>query len=715
MNRPILFITAAYIGGIIIASLTGINHIVAFIITLAALTTYLILHKKEERLIFLLFACLGMLTFSFTNGYFAPNHIKNFTSDEKDLFISAVVASDPEISDDRAYFYAEVRSISDKATTTENMTGMVRVTLEKTIAALPKYGDEIIIKGKLRSPEKPRNPGEFDYRRYLSLRRVYYTVYAKDTACELTGKNSGNWFFRLSYAAKEKLLSIIYSSLPADEARILDGLMLGNQRAIPDDVYDRFKTTGTVHILAVSGMNVGMIGFVVFLLLKLMRVNRKICAAITMVLITGFMIITGAGGSIIRATIMSYAILIGILIERDVDVYTSLSAAAFFILLFNPASLFDPGFQMSFLATAGIVYFIDWFGALFPKMPAWLKDTLATTAAAQIFLTPVMVNTFHQLSLISVLANMIIVPLSGTISTLGYFMWLFGLVSATLAKVLGASIWALIRLMMGVVDLMAMAPYAAISVKTLPWIYVVFYYIVFLSLPYRDVDVRVKKLSLKYAGLAVICAWSILHVTIPGPSALSVPALKGINAAMVQTKENKKILVIGNDNFKSGKAVRSSLVPVLRYLGINNIDTLVAYGLTQKTNADAVMRNFHVISVYADKESQASFEKAGVIDGEFYFKEGHSAFININQDRADITQGTDEMIISRNIPADIAKRQGAVIYPFEYDDKAICELARNNKVITNSLNSGTFRKKPAPACPGIWDAGEKGMYYLLLK
>ncbi len=715
MNRPILFVTASLMLGIAAAQMLNIHYSSAILAAVLIAGTYRLFIKRDDKFMWLLFACLGMLLFSFQNSYFAPNNLKNFKNPEAIKSITASVISDPESNGERAYFYAEVISLRGKEGDFENVDGKIRVTLEKSLGFIPEYGDVVVIKGKLRAPEGPKNPGEFDYQKYLALKQVYYTVYAKDSACEKTGANRGNWFFRMSYKAKERLVSLIYSSLPETEAKILDGLMLGNQRAIPDDTYDKFKITGTVHILAVSGMNVGLIAFFVFLLLKLLKVNRKICALITIILITGFMIITGAGASIIRATIMSYFILFGIIIERDVDVYSSLSAAALLILLFNPSDLFDAGFQMSFLATAGIVYFMEWANTFFPKMPEWIRLTLVTTLSAQIFLTPVMINTFHQLSLISVLANMVIVPLSGTISIIGYAMWLFGLVSAAAAKIFGASIWVLVKLMMLIVDGMVLVPYAAISIKTLPWLFTAAYYMLFMSLPHRDVEVKVRGISLKYVLCGVLCFWFVLHVAVPAKAALYCPSTKGINAVFIQTKDNKKILLLANDSFRSKTAVKNSVVPFLRNLGINNIDTLITYALTEKGNADALMRNFRVKSVYADRASSGPFKNPGLIEGEFYFKEGKGTFINLNQDRADITSGESEFVFVKNTDPDALKRQGTTVYLCGYDADTAVKFAENNMCVVNSDNSGMFRRPKTAEIRNVWDTAESGLFYKPLK
>ncbi|MGD0566000.1 MAG: ComEC/Rec2 family competence protein, partial [Candidatus Goldiibacteriota bacterium] len=549
----------------------------------------------------------------------------------------------------------------------------------------------------------------FDYKKYLALKQAYFTLYAKDTAVEKEGARIENYFKYFSYKCKAKLLSIIYSSLPDSEARVLDGLMLGNQRAIPDDVYDEFKITGTVHILAVSGMNVGMIAVFVFFFLKLAGVNRKISAVITMVMVLSFMFITGAGGSIVRSALMSCMVLSAIIFERDGDTYNSIATAAFAILLFNPSELFDVGFIMSFLAASGIIYALDWTNRALPQIHPWIKDPLATTFAAQLFLTPVMADTFHQVSIITILANLVIVPLSGTISIIGYAMWLFGFFSAGAARLFGASAWVLIKIMLFITHWAAKIPYAAVSIRTLPALFVIFYYVLFIIMPHRDIDPGFWKIRLKPALSLVLAVWAMLHMAVPAAPAFYAPAFKGIDAVFIQTKDNKKILILGRDNFRSKTAVKNSITPFLRYLGINNIDSLIAYNIAEKENADALIRDFRIWSVYTDRGSSAFFPGATVIDGENYFREG-CAFISLNEKRVDININGKEMTFLDNPDPEAMKKQGAIIYVCAGDVITAELLAGQNKVIVNTLNSGYFRRKKEGQPRDFTDVAEKSMF-----
>jgi competence protein ComEC len=722
MNRPLFFITAALIFGMAAAGFTSINYIPAVIMLAVSVGAYVIFNKKYGGLVFLVFALFGAAIFSFQNTYIPKNDIRSYMAgidpgaDNKNGItgVKVLVRDDPEYNDNKTLFYGSLISVFEKGRETSGVYGKVRVTLEKNLGFKPQYGDILYIKGKLRPPEPPKNLGEFDYKRYLRYRQVFYTVYAKDTACEKQGSRIDNYFKHISYKVKNRLLEIIYTSVPKAEADILNGLMLGNQRVIPDDVYDRFKITGTVHILAVSGMNVGLIGIFIFLVLKIFRVKKKAAAVITLLFITVFAVITGAGASIVRATVMGYVVLTGLILEKDTDLINSLSIAAFVLLLCNPSNIYDVGFQLSFLATFGIIYFIDWVGVIFKNMPKWLSGTLASTIAAQLFLTPVMAVTFHQISVISVLANIFIVPLSGIISIFGFAMWMFGSISIVMGKIFGATIWVMIKVMMFIVDTLAAIPYAAISVKTIPVILSLVYYAFFLILPYEDIDIKIKKMGLKAVLGGVLCVWMPLHLLLPGakPAFYAVSA-RGVNAALLVTQDNKKVLMLGRDDLKNYFGVKNTVIPFLRYEGVNNIDRLVLYSMENSANIAALKRSFNIKGVFADPLSFAALENeknAVKIDGDFYIKEGDKTFITFTLSGADISFGDKEILFLKSLDPDTGKRTGCVIYSCVPDKSYVQALAVHNICVINSANAGFYRK-PAPIeAENIWDLSDKGMF-----
>jgi competence protein ComEC len=701
MNRPLVFITVFYILGIAAAELLKVSLPVAAIIFILAAAASAALWKKTDKTVFAAFFALGIFMYSFQTGYFPKNHIKNYPDIMSIKAVEVLVDAMPEETEERIYFTGRILKLFNKASEITGITGRVRVTIEKTLGERIQYGDILKIKGVLREPAEPKNEGEFNYKKYLRYKGVYFTVYAKGQAIEITGVKIPNYFFYWSLKAKDGLLRTIYSSLPGAEARILDGLLLGNQRAIPDETYDKFKITGTVHILAVSGMNVGLISLFIFLFLKILRVKRKAAAAITLVFITAFAVITGAGASIVRATIMAYVVLIGMMLERDIEIYNSLAIAALLILFFNPADLYDAGFQLSFLATLGLVYYSELLNNFFPGVPDAVKETVCSTIAAQVFLTPVMAGTFHQVSVISLLANFFVVPLAGIISILGFVMWMLGAVSMGAARIFGGSIWALIKAMKFVVDVMAAVPYAAVSVKTVPAIITGMYYIFFLILPYRDIDIKIWKIPGKAALGAALLILIPVHLLVPEPGAkFYALAAKDVNAVFYRTFDNKKVLILGCDDYKKNAGVRNVVVPFLRFNGVNNIDELLLYSVKNEANIRNIKMNFNVRDVIKDEEYR---------NGAFYRRIGGGTELNLDSYMAELDYKDSTFIFTKLLAGKALEKIGCVIYSCFYSGANLAGAARNNTCIINSGTIRGFNRRKTAAITGVWDVNTMGM------
>jgi len=661
--------------------------------------------KKKDLVYFLLFFCLGFFYAVFKTHYFPENHIKNLHFEERSDFIVYVTGMVEE-TEDKIYFDGNLISIENSKEKITNVKGKIRVTIVKNIGLNVKYGDVLKIKGILREPMGPKSRGDFDYKKFLRYKSVYYTLYAKEKDVELLGEKTPNYFLKFSYNLKEKLVHIIYLTLPEEEAKVLEGIMLGNYRILPEEINDYFKRTGTAHILAVSGMNVGLIALLVFLILKLLNFSRKISAIITLIIITAFAIITGADPSIVRATFMAYVVLIGYVIEYDSDLMNSLSIAGFFILLINPFELFMVSFQLSFLATFGIIYYGGYASKKFPRIPGWLSETLLTTFTSQIFIFPVMANTFHQVSVISFIANFFIVPISSIITILGFVLWIIGSISVKFAVFLGATIWFMIKIMIVIVKILSTIPFAAISVKSMNFVFLFLYYIFFIVLPHNDVDVFIKKVSLKKVTGFIIGVMFFFHLCIPADdSYVYFPDIKNMAATFVKTKNNKKILFIGCDKEDNAKEIRNSVILFLKKQGINILDYLVLFSINAEQNYKIVTNNFFVKTILSDR--YVNDKKVRLISSGDNFYVDKNTYLSFYNGYAEINVKDKTFVFSGYLNDELLNSKDRIIFSCCYDVKKLKFIKpEENMIIINSSISGRYYKTKIP--PHIWDINKNG-------
>lgn len=222
------------------------------------------------------------------------------------------------------------------------------------------YGDHLEIEGVLRQPKARRNPGGFDYRAYLARRQVFGIFYPNRNREILSAYQTGfpplRWAERLRRRV-EITIDRLYREQP-DHVHILKGMLLGKRSELPAATYDVFRNSGSLHILAVSGLHVGLITALCFLIFSLFQLPRKTVCILTIASVMLYACLVGFRPSVLRASFMAILFLIAQIIDRDVDLTNLLAFAALILLLINPAQLWNVGFQLSFAAVACIIYFL---------------------------------------------------------------------------------------------------------------------------------------------------------------------------------------------------------------------------------------------------------------------------------------------------------------------------------------------------------------------
>jgi DNA internalization-related competence protein ComEC/Rec2 len=286
---------------------------------------------------------------------------------------------------------------------------------------------------------------------------------------------AGGWHWTL--AMEKNLADNMSRGLPAETSALLRGIMLGEKTAISRAVKDMFSNTGVMHILAVSGMNVGMVAlFFFFIFTKIFRLHRKPASFILIMVVILFGQVTGSQASVNRAVVMAIVGLVAVILERDRDMLNSLCLAALLLLAYDPRNLFDVGFQLSFAATLGIILFT-------PRLQEWLKwsgkiisSTIAVTLGAQLAVTPLIIYYFHKFSLVSPLANLAVVPLVGLITVLGFSSYFLSVICAPLGSLVIHLNNYLLLLLLATVKFFDRWPYAFIYVAVPGIMAIIIYY-----------------------------------------------------------------------------------------------------------------------------------------------------------------------------------------------------------------------------------------------
>ncbi|MDO8592622.1 MAG: ComEC/Rec2 family competence protein [bacterium] len=304
------------------------------------------------------------------------------------------------------------------------------------------YGDELELECELKQPEQYQG---FAYDRYLARYNIYSTCYYPKI--KIIGKNRGRIFYAKIFALKGKIAGIIDAGMSEPESSLARPIVFGGQRGVEPSIKQNFQKTGLTHIMAVSGFNVSIIAAVVLAVLLGAGISRRYAFYAAAAMLAGYIVLVGMPASAMRAGLMGFLVLWALKLGRLNKITNSLVLAAALLLLANPRLLRDDvGFQLSFLALAGLVYVYPILEALWQKIKLpklkGASDGLLITLAAQAFTLPILAYNFSQISLIAPLANLavlwtlpiltvlilIAIPLSWAIPGLSFIFFLPSLI-----------------------------------------------------------------------------------------------------------------------------------------------------------------------------------------------------------------------------------------------------------------------------------------------
>ena len=294
-----------------------------------------------------------------------------------------------------------------------------------SLACSLEYGDMILFSTRIQEVEGPKNPEEFDYKKYLSTRSVHLMCFLAEPDWIKSGKAAPG-IKGYAYQVRRKALHIFQGQgLTGQHYAIASALMLGVKDSLDRELYQSFANAGAIHILCVSGLHVGIIFIIISNLMKFLKrhsYGNVLRVFIVLLTIWAYAMITGFSPSVLRAATMFSIISIGSNLRRTVPVYNTLAASAFLLLAINPFFLMSVGFQLSYCAVAGIFAFQKsiyriWVPGNFILDKIWQITTVSISAQLSTF--PLAMFYFHQFPNYFILTNILVIPLSGLIIYLG--------------------------------------------------------------------------------------------------------------------------------------------------------------------------------------------------------------------------------------------------------------------------------------------------------
>lgn len=355
------------------------------------------------------------------------------------------------------------------------------ILINSNIYPIYQYGDQLKINCVLQEP-KNYEESRFDYRMYLAKDKIYRVCNKPQLI--VTAKNKGNKFYKAIIFIKNKFEESLSAIFPDPEGAYLKGLLLGGSKRMTGNITNAFSKTGTMHTVAVSGYNVTIVATFLMWLGIYLGLWRQQVFLFALVGIILFVLATGAPASAVRAGIMGSLVIWAMKEGRLANSANAILLAACVMLAVNPLLLrYDSGFQLSYLATLGIVYLSPVFEKYFEKMGdiGILKETVFLSVAAQIFVLPVILMNFESLSLVSPLANLLILPAIPYIMLGGFVAGITGFIFIPLGKIVGFISYFLLKAELAIIQGLAALPWSSLEIRNFGWRYALLYYIILVS------------------------------------------------------------------------------------------------------------------------------------------------------------------------------------------------------------------------------------------
>lgn len=368
--------------------------------------------------------------------------------------------------------------IIDEPVKSENSTRLVLLTEESKEKILVitersnilKYGDTISLSGQIKRPEnfETDNEREFNYVNYLAKDDIFYISLFPEI--EKIKSGQGNFFKRNLFSLKNFLISNIAEVIPSPESEYLGGLLFGSKDSLGKELEEDFRRTGLIHVVVLSGYNVTIVAESILKTLHFLPLTLGLSLSALSIIL--FALMTGASATIIRASIMALIVILGKALSRNYDVTRALFIALFLMVLHNPKILiYDPSFQLSFLATIGLIHFspIIEERIKFVTESFGLRGLISATLATQIFVLPFLLFLIGEFSIIAPISNLLVLPFIPLSMFFGFITSLLGIFSKTLSLIPAFLSYILLSYEIKVVELFSAFSFASVSIKDFPF------------------------------------------------------------------------------------------------------------------------------------------------------------------------------------------------------------------------------------------------------
>jgi len=446
-RAPFVYFVVALLLGITLAYSIPISPfryrfiIILFLVGLLFFTGLSVVSRQKNHHLFaifgLTFICLLSLVAWLLTWRSHPIINKKHFSHHSTSYLYGFIGNQPKITS--SAWVAEFRVTGVKKSNGKIITasGKLLLKMNNQRNLHISYGDELVLKSAVRDISPPFNPNEFDYKTYLANKNIWHQCYLDTNEWIKTGKMKGNQLVRYALLARERMVDKFKCYFKDEGAKaIISTLVLGYRVDLDQAIIQAFSATGTIHVLAVSGMHVGIVFLFLSFSLSWMKTNnlRVLRFIILLFSIWAYALLTGFSASVLRAAIMISFVITANTFSRQPNTANNIAASAFFLLLYDPKYITEIGFQLSYLAVIGIIWIMPMLTKLFMFSNSMLNKvytSIVLSCSAQLTTFPLVLYYFHLFPVYFLPANLLIMIPVSIIIYIGFFLLMLPVHSIT--------------------------------------------------------------------------------------------------------------------------------------------------------------------------------------------------------------------------------------------------------------------------------------------
>ncbi|NLY78058.1 MAG: DNA internalization-related competence protein ComEC/Rec2 [Tissierellia bacterium] len=565
MKYPLAFISIPIMLGVIFTYYIEVSLSVIFALLFLCIVLSLIAIKLKgsgKAGLALALVLVGMLL---TNMRLDGAQLLKYL--DKPLEIVAEVEDVVEVDENRTRLIIRTQGIRDEGE-------FVKVSEKSILNIIGKrdirVGDRIRFTGVLKEPLPNTNPRLYNYKLNLLSHGIFTSCTIRDHAISGFVRDELDFLTKFRLGARDKIEEILDLYLKGDSRSIMKSILLGSYRYLEEEQVQTFRDLGLAHIIAVSGLHIGILTSLLIYLFAYMGIKREVNIAISIALIWAYGYIIGFPVSVVRANIMYTVLFSSQLLKKPYDSINSLFFALLLLMFINPFWIFHVGFQLSYVATFSVVYFTPKISMIFGLPRTGLFSSLASIVAAQIGILPLLAYYFNRLPMVGIVANLILVPLFNICLVMTILLIPMSFISGQLASSIGILVGSIVNLQSLGMNVLSYFPILYIRARSPYVLEIIFYYIIIFVIfgisKLRNIKRRAYKLVLVF--LVSFLLTNQILISIDDSILVEFIDVGQGDSVLIRSKKGAYLIDTGGDIFGQYDVGENTLVPYLEKQGI---------------------------------------------------------------------------------------------------------------------------------------------------